>query len=189
MIPIRPATSYHTSANTTTIVPEPRPAQDPVREPWCRHVVEEPAKIGSVPPSVPAFATLMASTMVTVVVLVAVLVALGVALAVMGVHLVRATRTDPAALGPLEVMSERRWQRGDPEHRAEVLAGARPATAEAAVAAADAGHPEVAAAATVDAAADETVGEETTGDATVGEETNGGRDGRGRDSRGRDGRY
>ena len=66
--------------------------------------------------------------MVTVAVLVGVLVALGIVLTAMGVRLVRATRTDPAALGPLEVMSERHWQRSDADRRAEVLSDARPAT-------------------------------------------------------------
>ena len=117
--------------------------------------------------------------MVTVVVLVAVLVALGVTLTVMGIHLVRATRTDPAALGPLEVMSERRWERGDPERRAEALAGARAAitgsaVAGSAVAEAEAAHTDAAEpadlAATAAVVEDESVGDETAADETAGVE-------------------
>ena len=63
--------------------------------------------------------------MVTIVVLVSVLVVLGIALTIVGVRLVRATRTDPAALGPLEVMGERQWRRAGPAERSVVLASAR----------------------------------------------------------------
>jgi hypothetical protein len=77
--------------------------------------------------SIAAAATVLASTMVTVVALCIALVALGIVLLAIGVQLVRATRTDPAALGALEEMSDRRWRRGDAELRAEVLAGTKSA--------------------------------------------------------------
>lgn len=56
----------------------------------------------------------------------AVLVVLGMFLASIGVHVVRTSRTDPIALGPLEVMGERSWWRSDPAHRNAKLAHARP---------------------------------------------------------------
>ena len=73
-----------------------------------------------------SFASVLASTMATVAALAAVLAVAGVALAAVGIRLIRATRTDPAALGALEVMGERKWARGDAQRRAEVLASARP---------------------------------------------------------------
>ena len=84
----------------------------------------EPAKISTVSLAV-ASTIVMGSTLVTISVISGVLIALGVFLSVVGIRLVRATRTDPAALGPLEVMGERRWQRSDSERRDEALAGAR----------------------------------------------------------------
>ena len=75
--------------------------------------------------SVVASVIVMASTLVTIAVICGLLLAIGVFLSVVGVRLVKATRTDPAALGPLEVMGERKWQRSDAEQRVEALAGAR----------------------------------------------------------------
>jgi hypothetical protein len=70
-----------------------------------------------------------ASTGTTVTVLVAALVLVGVAMIGVAVWLVRATRSDPPALGPLEVMGARRWRRGDAERRQTKLDTARPAGA------------------------------------------------------------
>jgi hypothetical protein len=70
--------------------------------------------------------SVIASTGTTVAVLVAVLVLLGLAMIVVALWLVRSTRTDPAALGPLEVMGERRWRKGDPDVRKANLDTARP---------------------------------------------------------------
>ena len=74
----------------------------------------------------PAAPPLLGSTGSTTFVLVVVLVALGVAMAIAAVWLTRATRTDTPALGPLEVMGDRRFARRDPAARTAVLAGARP---------------------------------------------------------------
>jgi hypothetical protein len=68
----------------------------------------------------------IASTGTTVAVLVAVLVLLGLAMIVVALWLVRSTRTDPAALGPLEVMGERRWRKGEADVRQANLETARP---------------------------------------------------------------
>jgi hypothetical protein len=70
-----------------------------------------------------------ASTGTTVTVLVAALVLVGVAMIGVAVWLVRATRSDPPALGPLEVMGARRWRRGDADRRQTKLDTARPAGA------------------------------------------------------------
>jgi hypothetical protein len=67
-----------------------------------------------------------ASTGTTVTVLVAALVVLGVAMIGVAVWLIRATRSDPPALGPLEVMGARRWRRGDADRRQTKLDTARP---------------------------------------------------------------
>jgi len=75
---------------------------------------------------VPAFPPLLGSTGSTTLVLAVVLVALGVVLLVVAAWLVRATRTDPPVLGPLEVMGTRRFARQDPATRAAMLAAARP---------------------------------------------------------------
>ena len=87
-------------------------------------------------------AGVLASTAPTIVLLAAVLVVFGIALLVVGVRLLRRTRSDPAALGPLEEMGERGWQSADEVHRGELLDRARPAGAEpiavAAVAASEA---------------------------------------------------
>lgn len=74
-------------------------------------------------------ATLTGSTGSTTLVLVVVLIALGAAMVMTAVWLVRSTRSDAPALGPLEVMSARRWGRGDADRRAAQLTGARPAGA------------------------------------------------------------
>jgi hypothetical protein len=58
-----------------------------------------------------------------------VLVVLGVAMICTAVWLVRATRTDVPALGPLEVMGDRRFRRRDADARETVLDAARPAGA------------------------------------------------------------
>jgi hypothetical protein len=70
-----------------------------------------------------------ASTGTTVTVLVAALVVLGIAMIGVAVWLVRATRSDPSALGPLEVMGARRWRRGNADRRQTKLDTARPAGA------------------------------------------------------------
>lgn len=69
---------------------------------------------------------LLASTNSTTLTLVALLVILGVAMLCTTVWLVRATRSDPAALGPLEVMGDRSFTRRDADARAATLAAARP---------------------------------------------------------------
>jgi hypothetical protein len=71
-------------------------------------------------------ATLLGSTGTTTFVLAALLVALGVAMVVTTVWLVRATRTDVRALGPLEVMGDRSWHRADADRRTRSLDAARP---------------------------------------------------------------
>jgi hypothetical protein len=77
---------------------------------------------------VPAAAAppLLGSTGSTTVVLAALLAVLGLVMLGAAVWLVRATRTDTRALGPLEVMGDRSFRRRDPEARAALLAGARP---------------------------------------------------------------
>jgi hypothetical protein len=67
-----------------------------------------------------------ASTGTTVTVLVAVLLVLGAAMIGVAVWLIRATRSDPPALGPLEVMGARQWRRGDADRRRTKLDTARP---------------------------------------------------------------
>jgi hypothetical protein len=76
-------------------------------------------------------APLLGSTGTTTFIIAALLVALGVAMIVTAVWLVRATRTDVRALGPLEVMGDRRWYRADPERRTRSLDAARPPGAPA----------------------------------------------------------
>jgi hypothetical protein len=66
------------------------------------------------------------STGTTTFVLAALLVAIGVAMIVTTVWLVRATRADTPALGPLEVMGDRRWQRANADRRTRSLDEARP---------------------------------------------------------------
>ncbi len=67
-----------------------------------------------------------ASTGTMVTVLVAVLVVLGAAMIGVAVWLIRATRSDPSALGPLEMMGARQWRRGDADGRRTKLDTARP---------------------------------------------------------------
>jgi hypothetical protein len=78
---------------------------------------------------VPAAPPILGSTGSTTIVLACVLVVLGVAMICTAVWLVRATRTDTPALGPLEVMGDRSWRRRDAAGRAAMLAAARPAGA------------------------------------------------------------
>ena len=73
----------------------------------------------------PAAPPLLGSTGSTTFVLVVLLVVLGIAMLVAGVWLMRATRTDTPALGPLEVMGDRRFRR-DEASRTAALTGARP---------------------------------------------------------------
>ena len=73
----------------------------------------------------------IASTGTTVAVLVAILVLLGLAMIAVALWLVRSTRTDPAALAPLEVMGDRRWRKGDADARQANLETARPPGAPA----------------------------------------------------------
>jgi hypothetical protein len=75
---------------------------------------------------VPASPPLLGSTGSTTLVLAIALVALGAVMLVAAVWLVRATRTDPPVLGPLEVMGDRRFAKRDPQTRAALLAAARP---------------------------------------------------------------
>jgi len=66
------------------------------------------------------------STATTILVLVASLLVLAALMTGVAVWLIRSTRRDTPALGPLEVMGDRSWRRGDADRRAELLAGARP---------------------------------------------------------------
>jgi hypothetical protein len=75
---------------------------------------------------VPADSSILGSTGSTTFVLAALLVALGLAMIAAAVWLVRATRTDVPALGPLEVLGDRGFTRRDAEARAAALAAARP---------------------------------------------------------------
>jgi outer membrane biosynthesis protein TonB len=69
---------------------------------------------------------LVASTARVVAVLAAALVIIGIVLFIMAIRLVRATRSDHAALGPLEVLGDRAWHRHDLDRRAHDLDKARP---------------------------------------------------------------
>jgi hypothetical protein len=80
---------------------------------------------------VPAAPRLLGSTGSTTFVLASALVVLGIAMICVTVWLVRATRTDTPALGPLEVMGDRRFHRDDAEARQRALTAARPAGAPA----------------------------------------------------------
>jgi hypothetical protein len=62
--------------------------------------------------------------------LAAALVALGIAMICVAVWLVRATRTDTPALGPLEVMGDRSFHRHGDDARQRALTAARPPGAE-----------------------------------------------------------
>jgi hypothetical protein len=70
-----------------------------------------------------------ASTGTTVAMLAAALVLLGLGMIALAVWLVRSTRSDPQALGPLEVMGGRRWRKADADRRQVNLDTARPAGA------------------------------------------------------------
>jgi hypothetical protein len=72
---------------------------------------------------------MVGSTTSTTIVLVTVLVVAGSVMVGTTIWLVRATRRDTPALGPLEVMGERRWRRADGDHRTTALTEARPAGA------------------------------------------------------------
>jgi hypothetical protein len=71
-------------------------------------------------------AAMSASTGTTVAMLVAALVLLGLGMIAVALWLVRSTRTDPRALGPLEVMGDRRWRKADADRRRTNLDTARP---------------------------------------------------------------
>lgn len=60
------------------------------------------------------------------------LVLLGVLMAIATAWWWHATRPDDPALGPLEVMSRKRWQSADDGERRRMLADARPSVAESA---------------------------------------------------------
>jgi len=69
---------------------------------------------------------IIASTATTTLLLVVALLAIAAAMVVLAVWLIRITRTDPPALGPLEVMGDRSWRRAGGDRRTETLAGVRP---------------------------------------------------------------
>ena len=69
---------------------------------------------------------MIASTATITLLLVAALLAIAATMVVLAVWLIRTTRTDPPALGPLEVMGDRSWRRADGDRRTETLAGVRP---------------------------------------------------------------
>jgi hypothetical protein len=66
------------------------------------------------------------STGTTILVLVAVLVVVAAVMTAVAVWLVRSTRRDAPALGPLEVMADRSWRRADGNRRQTMLTDARP---------------------------------------------------------------
>jgi hypothetical protein len=119
-----------------------------------------------------------ASTGATVTILVSVLVLLGLGMIVLAAWLVRSTRSDPQALGPLEVMGERRWRKGDADRRKANLDTARPAGAwpPAPMVALEAGVGDTAGGSTTDAAAaavpvaDEAAADGEAGDGETGED-------------------
>ena len=69
---------------------------------------------------------LLGSTGSTTIVLASLLVVIGIAMICTAVWLVRATRSDSRALGPLEVMGDRSWRRRDADARSRTLDAARP---------------------------------------------------------------
>jgi hypothetical protein len=79
---------------------------------------------------VPAAPSILGSTGSTTFVLATVLVACGLAMIVACLWLLRATRTDTPALGPLEVMGDRRFARRGEDARTSALTAARPEGAE-----------------------------------------------------------
>lgn len=70
--------------------------------------------------------TMLGSTGSTTLVLAVLLVLLGVVMLLAALWLLRATRTDTRALGPLEVMGDRGFSRRDADGRAASLTTARP---------------------------------------------------------------
>jgi len=72
---------------------------------------------------------MIASTASTTTVLAVLLVVIGFVMLGTTVWLVRSTRRDAPALGPLEVMGDRRFVKATPEDRDSTLAAARPAGA------------------------------------------------------------
>ena len=76
----------------------------------------------------------LASTAPVVTLFAGALVIVGIVLVIVSFRLLRATRTDHAALGPLEVIGERSWKRADSDHRATALAKSRPDGAEPGIA-------------------------------------------------------
>ncbi|MFV0308656.1 MAG: hypothetical protein ACK5OX_13030 [Desertimonas sp.] len=77
------------------------------------------------------FAVLAVSTGTVVFVIVALLLVLAATMVGLAVWLIRRTRRDAPALGPLEVMTGRAWRRGDEIRRDEILTSARPDGARA----------------------------------------------------------
>ena len=80
---------------------------------------------GAVSPP-PLTLAMVASTATITLALVVTLVLLGAAMIALAVWLVRTTRSDSVALGPLEVMGDRAWRRADAERRTSTLDHARP---------------------------------------------------------------
>jgi hypothetical protein len=74
--------------------------------------------------------TLLAWTAQVVGALAAALVLIGIALIVVAIRLIKATRTDHAALGPLEVIGDWAWRHHDAARRARDLDKARPPGAQ-----------------------------------------------------------
>lgn len=111
------------------------PASADARRPVAASINAEPGKIDTAvtaafPPRLAAALVdppaLVGSTGSTTLLLVVVLLALGAAMIALAVWLVRATRSDPVALGPLEVMGDRHWRRADLDGRRSTLDRARP---------------------------------------------------------------
>jgi hypothetical protein len=72
----------------------------------------------------------LASTAPLIYTLAAILVVTAIVLVGVGAWLIRTTRSDHAALGPLEAMGERGYRHGDDAHRTALIDRARPAGAE-----------------------------------------------------------
>jgi hypothetical protein len=75
---------------------------------------------------VPAAPPIFGSTGSTTIVLASVLVVVGIVMICVAVWLVRTTRSDTRALGPLEVMGDRSFRRRDDGGRTRMLTSARP---------------------------------------------------------------
>ena len=106
----RPPCGAPSAGAHVTARPSPATSSVAARPSGVRLTNVEPGKIWG---AVPAAPPLLGSTGSTTFVLVVLLVALGVAMLLVAVWLVRATRTDTRALGPLEVMGDRRFGRRD----------------------------------------------------------------------------